>query len=126
MHMNHAVVRIDHHSAEIFEFDSEQVVSRRVNEQLHATRQHGSEVRSQHEFFAAVCDSVQGIGSLLIAAHHTAQADFRHYVEKHRPEVAARIAGWETVDQETDHQLVAMARRYFPLHARMAEPMKPV
>ena len=38
---------------------------------------------------------MEGIAEVLVAGSHTAQADFRHYVEKHRPEVAQRIVGWE-------------------------------
>ena len=57
---------------------------------------------------------------MLVFGTHTAQADFKHYVLKHRPETAKRIVAYETVDQPTEHQLVALARKYFLKFDRMA------
>ena len=51
---------------------------------------------------------------------HKAQADFRHYVEKHRTHLAPKIVGWETVDHPSEGQLAALARRFFVKHDRMA------
>ncbi|MBC7391939.1 stalled ribosome rescue protein Dom34 [Variovorax sp. GrIS 2.14] len=124
MSLFHAVVWVDHHTAQVLQFDAAQVLEKQVKAHEHYTRQHGSEVRSEHEFFGAVCDAMQGITEVLIAGSHTAQADFRHYVEKHRPEVAHHIVGWETTGNLTTHELVALARRYFTTHAGMAKPMK--
>ncbi len=50
---------------------------------------------------------------------HTAIADLRHYVEKHRPHAVPRMVGYEVVDHPTDHQLVALARSHFLRHDRM-------
>jgi hypothetical protein len=50
----------------------------------------------------------------------TGLADFRHYVEKHRPAVATQIVGWEHSDRPTENQLVALARQYFLKYDRMA------
>lgn len=120
----HAVVWIDHHTAKILQFDASQVLAQQVSEHVHCTRQHGSNVRSEHEFFSEVCDATKGIAEVLVVGSHTAQADFRHYVEKHRAEVALRIVGWETVGHMSTSELFAMARRYFSVHAGMATPMK--
>jgi inhibitor of KinA sporulation pathway (predicted exonuclease) len=116
----HAVVRVDHHQAEILQFDAEHVEAGRVKAHSHATAQHGSEVRSVHEFFAHVCDALAGIPEVLVTGSKTGLADFRHYVEKHRPALAPQIAGWEAVDHPTDKQLVALARQYFLKHDRMS------
>lgn len=113
MSTHHAIVRIDHQTAQILQFDSEHVESSKVKAHADHTRQHGSNVRTEHEFFGEVCDAVAGIPQILIAGSHTAQADFRHYVEKHRPQLSPQIVGWETVDQPTEGQLVAMGRKYF-------------
>ena len=124
MSLFHAVVWVDHHTAQVLQFDATQVLEKQVKAHEHYTRQHGSEVRSEHEFLSAVCDAMQGVNEVLIAGSHTAQADLRHYVEKHRPAVAQHITGWETTGQLTTHELVALARRYFSTHAGMATPMK--
>jgi hypothetical protein len=109
----HAVVRIDPHQAEILQFDAEQVQASKLKAHSHPTAQHGSEVRAVHEFYAQVCDA-------LITGSKTGLADFRHYVEKHRPALAPHIAGWETVDHPSDKQLVALARAFFLKHDRMS------
>lgn len=124
MSLFHAVVWADHHSAQILQFDATQVLEQQVKSHVHYTRQHGSKVRSEHEFFGDVCDALAGITEVLVAGSHTVQIDFRHYVDKHRPDVANQIVDWQTLDHPSTNELVALARRYFSTHAGMAAPMK--
>ena len=124
MSLFHAVAWVDHHAAQVLQFDAAQVLAQQVREHAHCTRQHGSNVRSEHEFFGEVCDAMKGVAEVLVAGSHTAQTDFRHYVEKHRPKLAQHIVGWETVGHMSTNELIALARRYFSLHAGMATPMK--
>jgi len=91
---------------------------------VHYTRQRGSEVRSEHEFFGEVCDALKDVAQVLVVGSHTAQADVPHYVEKHRAEVARLIVGWETAGRPSTNELVALSRRFFSTHERMAAPMK--
>ncbi len=120
MSLFHAVVWTDHQSAQVLQFDAEHVLANKVRMHTHHTRQHGSAVRSQHEFYAEVCEALEGIGEVLVTGSHTAIADFRHYVDKHRPGTAARIVGYEATALPSDNQLVALARKYFLKHDRMA------
>lgn len=115
----HTVVLIDHQQASIQRFDAETVEAAHVRSRHHETRQHGSGVRSQHEFFAEVCDALARDAAILVTGGHTAQADFRHYVDKHRPALAPHIAGWQTVDHPSDGQLLAQARKFFAGFDRM-------
>lgn len=115
----HAVLRIDHHGAELQQFDAEHVQSQTLKAHNHPTAQHGSGVRTEHEFFGRVCDALQGIPEVLVAGSHTALADFRHYVDKHRPALAPHLAGFEPVGPLSDKQLVALARQFFLKHDRM-------
>src|SRR6185503_6735777 len=94
--------------------------TQKVKAHTHHTRQHGSSVRTEHEFFGEVCDALAGIAEVLVTGSHTAQADFRHYVDKHRVPLAKHIVAWETVDHPTDNQLLAIARQYFVKHGDMA------
>lgn len=119
MTMFHAVVWLDHHSANILQFDAEHVQAEKVKASSRHTRQHGSEVRTEHEFFADVCGALQGIGEILVTGSKTAQADFKHYLEKHRPNQVASVVGYETVDHPSDKQLIALARQYFLKYDRM-------
>ena len=120
MSLFHAVVWIDHHTAQVLQFDAEHVEAQKVKSSGHHTKQHGSAVRTEHEFFGEVCDALAGINEVLVAGSHTAQSDFKHYVEKHRPALLAQIVGYETVDHPSENQLVAMARKYFLKFDRMA------
>ncbi|EHR69712.1 hypothetical protein BurJ1DRAFT_0833 [Burkholderiales bacterium JOSHI_001] len=122
----HAVLWIDHHSAQLLQFDAEHVQASKIKAHSHHTRQHGSTVRTEHEFFAQVCDALAGIQEVLVTGSRTAQADFKHYIEKHRPAVGPQIVGYETVDQPSDNQLVAFARKYFLKYDRMAGTPTPM
>jgi stalled ribosome rescue protein Dom34 len=125
MPLHHAILHIDHLKAEVLQFDAEHLQTQKIKSRsqhaLHSqhSRQPGSEVRTQHEYFGEVCDALNGIAEILVAGGHTAQTDFRHYVEKHRPQIAKHIAGWETVDHPSEGQLVALARKQFLQHDRM-------
>lgn len=119
MALFHAVVWIDHHSAQVLQFDTEHVEAQKVKSHAHHTRQHGSQVRAEHEFYAEVCGALDGISEVLVTGSHQAMADFRHYVEKHRAAVVPQIVGYEAVDHPSEKQLVAMARKYFLKYDRM-------
>ena len=116
----HAVVFIDHTQAQVLQFDAEHVQAEKVKTHTHQTRQHGSDVRSEHEYFGQVCDALNGIQEVLVTGPKTGLADFKHYADKHRPETAGRIVGYETVDHPSENQLVALARKYFLKYDRMA------
>jgi stalled ribosome rescue protein Dom34 len=120
MSLFHAVVELDHSQAQVLQFDAEHVQAQKVKAHSHYTKQHGSQVRSEHEFFGQVCDALDGIAEVLVAGSKTALADFKHYADKHRPQTAQRIVGYETVDHPTEGQLVALARQYFLRYDRMA------
>lgn len=115
----HAVIRIDHQKAQILQFNADSVELQKVHAHQHDTRHHNSTVRTEHEFFGEVCDDLADIGEVVVAGSHTATADFRHYVTKHRPAIAPRMVGWEIVDHPTDGQLVALAKKYFVKHDQM-------
>jgi hypothetical protein len=113
MPLSHAVVWTDHHNAQVLQFDADQVQAQAVRAHQHPTAQHGSGVRAEHEFFAEVCAALDGVQAVLVTGSHTTIADFRHYADKHRPQTALRIAGYEVVDHPSEKQLVALARAYF-------------
>ena len=113
-----AVILIDHHGAHIQHLAD--AGGETVKEHTHETRQHGSGVRSEHEFFSDVCAALSSFAEILVVGSHTAQADFRRYVDKHRPHLAKHLVGWETVDHPTGPQVLALARAFFEKFDRMA------
>ena len=120
MTLFHAVVWIDHQTAQILQFDAEHVQAQKIKSHVHHTAQHGSVVRTEHEFFAHVCDALAGIPEVLAVGPKTGLAAFQHYTAKHRPDAAKHIVGYEVVDHPTENQLVAAARKYFLKHDRMS------
>lgn len=120
MSLHHAVLLVDHQHAKILQFDAEHLQAQKVKAHSHHTNQHGSDVRTQHAFFGEVCEGLKGVGEVLVAGGHLAQTDFRHYVEKHRPQVAKLITGWETVDHPSEGQLLALAKKHFEKVDKMA------
>lgn len=120
MSLFHAVVWADHQSAQVLQFDPESVTVHKVKAHVHPTAQHGSQVRSEHEFFGELCDSLEGVTEVLVTGSRTTLADLRHYVDKHRPQTAGRIVGYEVVDHPSEKQLVALARQFFLENDRMS------
>lgn len=120
MRSSPAVVHLTHQAAHAIEFDDESSHATNLAQHAHATRQHGSGVRSEHEYFGAVCDLLEEFTRVVVAGGHTTLADFQHYVTKHRSRTAERIAAYEVVDHPTDNQLVAMARKRLEVLDRLA------
>jgi stalled ribosome rescue protein Dom34 len=120
MTLFHAVAWVDHQSAQIPQFDAEHIQAQKVKSHSHHTRQHGSSVRTEHEYYAEVCDALAGVSEVLMVGPKTGLADFRHYVDKHRASVDRQIVGWEVQERISEAQLVAMARQYFLKYDRMA------
>jgi len=122
MSHSHAVVWTGHQSAQVLQFDAAHMQAKKIRTHTHYTRQHGSTVRTEHEFFGEVCAALEGIAEVLVTGPHIALADFRHYADKHRPHTAARIVGYEVADHPSENELVATARKYFLKHDRMGIP----
>ena len=58
---SHAIVWLDHQHAQVLHFDDEKVLSsKKLKAHTIPTKQHGSKVRSEHEFFGEVCDATGG------------------------------------------------------------------
>lgn len=119
MNIRHAVVWLDHQQARLLPLDAAQAEPRRLQAHRHPTAQHASAVRSEHEFFAAVCDALGDAAAVLAVGPHMALADFERYVAKHRPALMPRIAAFQVVDHPSDAQLLAQARAFFIAHDRM-------
>ena len=117
----HALVHVDHHCAHIVQFGSDQVRMHKVKEQLHLHSAHEKNERARHAFFAKVCDDLQGIAQVLVVGGHTSLADFRNYVEKHRPHAHAQLAGYQVIDHPSQNELLALARTWFSQRELMAD-----
>jgi stalled ribosome rescue protein Dom34 len=113
----HALVWLDHHHAEILQFDATQVLAQQVKSDVHYTRHHDSKTRSEHEFFAEICEALADVDQLLVVGSPVAQAEFRRYVDKFRPLVAARVVHVQTLGHPSNSEMIGLARRYFSAHS---------
>lgn len=117
----HAVVFVDHHSAQVVRFGREQAQDHNLHDSQHVTHQHASGVRSEHDLFGEVCDDLDGVTQVLITGGRQGLAKFRDFVATHRPQTAKHIAGYEMVGHPSEKQLVVIARKYFAQHDRMVD-----
>ncbi len=112
MSPSHAVVRIDHHRAQVLQFDTEPLQVIKVQSHTNDT-QRGGDMSSELQFFGEVCDELAGIKKVVVTGTDAALSDFRRFVESSRAPLVSQIVGWEMIDRPNDGQSVAFARRYF-------------
>ena len=113
MPFSHATAWIEHSGAHIIQFDADLSSEHRVKQHSRYTRQHGNQVRGQHEFFGEICEALSGIKAVLVVGHHEPETAFRQYVSKHRPALALHIVGWEIVDAPTEPEVLKLSREFF-------------
>jgi len=123
----HAVVWIDHHEARVFHFnadDAERAVvhphepTRHIHHKAHSIGS-GHSPEDQH-FFHAVVEAIGTAGAVLIGGPANAKHELFKHIQRHEPQLMARISGVETLDHPTDRELLAHARQYFRAADRMA------
>jgi stalled ribosome rescue protein Dom34 len=116
----HAVVWLDHNQAQVVQFDDEHVQTQRVKAHHHHTRQHGDDARFAKVYFGGVARSLAGVHEVLVVGPGQARDEFRKYCDEHRKDIARCIVDSQPVDHPSEHQLVALARRYFHKYDLMA------
>jgi hypothetical protein len=123
----HAVVWIDHHEARVFHFSADDVERAVVHPARPTQHIHhkANSVGSGHsaedqEFFGAVVEAVGAAGAVLIGGPASAKHELYKHIQRHAPQLLARIAAVETLDHPSDGELIAHARQYFRAADRMA------
>ena len=101
----HAVVWTDHQSAQVLQFDAEHVLAQKIRTHTYHTAQHGSAVRSEHEFFGEICDALDGIGEVLVTGSHTAIAVTTPTSIGRTPRAASSLTKWWTIRARTSLSL---------------------
>ena len=118
---HHAVLWIDHTTARIVQFDAEHVQVDTVRTHKHHGKPPPHGEHGNPEFFNEVCNSLEGIAEVLVVGPQTGISDFKHFAEKHRPQITDQLVAFEPLAQCSEGQLVAMAREFFTKYDRMAE-----
>ncbi len=122
----HAVVWIDHQSAQVLQFDPEHVEAQRIKAHSHHSRQHGNDARHERAFFQQVSEALKGVREILVVGPGIARDALRKHCTAHAPEIARAIVDSQACDHPSEAQLVALARQYFLKHDRMAGTPTPM
>lgn len=114
----HAVVWMDHSEAHVVMFDREHVQAQRIKSRSH--HKHQGKAEDMASFFADIAQGLADTSEVLLAGPGLVRNQFRDWVAKHHPAIAAAVVDSVAADHPTDAQLVAMARQYFKKFDNMA------
>jgi stalled ribosome rescue protein Dom34 len=119
-HHFHAVVWIDHAEARIFEFGTGGIEKHHVRAEDrpgHIHHKAGTpgpgHDHEDKKFFDAVAAMLKPNHEILVVGHGPAKTAFAHYARDHKPDLARHIMGVEAVDQPSEGELLAFARKFF-------------
>jgi stalled ribosome rescue protein Dom34 len=123
---SHAIVWLDHTKAKVLFFNADddsvaivRAASPRSHIHTKAGSASGEHLHGDTAYFAEITATLAPVRTFLVVGPSTAREEFADYLREHRPELAARLAGSERLDKESDGQLLAYARLYFRRHDRM-------
>ncbi len=127
----HAVVWLDHAEAHVMHFTSEDVEkfsAHASDRHPHLHHKRGS-VGAGHQagephYFDRIAALLAGVGEILVVGPGSAKLELVRHLDRHQPELGAKVLGVETVDHPTDAQVVAHARKYFIAKDRMLGHVK--
>jgi hypothetical protein len=130
----HWLLVIDHHEARLFRSEMHGAVPQKLlphepdryfrHEQNSQNLSRGKEKPDPNSFFAPIAQALRTVGQLLIfgtgKGHSSEMDQFVAWLKTHHPELAGRIIGSLTVDENhlTDGQLLAKAREFYENRAR--------
>lgn len=117
--MTAKVVFIDHDHAHIYSLGQD--AAKNVNLTKHEVRHHTSHDAAKKKDSSAlyhdVAAQLKAATEVLVIGHGTAKDQFVHHVkDHHHQDLAKKIVGVETVDNPTDNQVMALARKFFKAH----------
>jgi len=114
-----AIVFIARHLAKVFHVSATDDVKLLI-EHTSARRRHhqadhedGTKHAVDEEFLHRIVASLDHAGHTLIAGPGNSKFELQTYMERYKPDLAARISGVETLDDAKDSSIVAMARQFF-------------
>jgi stalled ribosome rescue protein Dom34 len=127
-----AIIFIDRHLAKVFHVSATDDVKLLIEHTSAQRRHHRAdhEDSTQHavddEFLHRIVASLDHAGHTLIAGPGNSKFELQTYMQRHKPDLAARISGVETLENATDSGIVEMARRFFRERGhRHATPPQP-
>lgn len=116
------VVWIDHAVASLVHVEKDEAgVAKAPTSQVQrlSAKPPSSDVPSRHvrrdakDFFRKVKRELKGADRILIVGPSNAKLDFLRFIGKRSNSMESRVVGIETLDDSSDEQLLAYAKRYF-------------
>jgi stalled ribosome rescue protein Dom34 len=114
-----AIVFIDRHEAKVFNFNARDEV-KLVFTHASARRKHheadhedGTKHARDDVFLQSIVASLDERAFTLIVGPGNSKFELQTYMKNHRPELAARISGVESLDDPGDSGILALARGFF-------------
>lgn len=122
----HAIVWLDHQRAKVLFFNSDADSATDIRAASPASHIHtkagspsGVHLHGDPTYFSEIAEMLSPARTFLVVGPSMAKDEFVDYLREHRPLIAARCAGSEPSDKESDGQLLAFARHYFHRRDRM-------
>ena len=126
---SHAVVWIDHHEARVIYFTADDADEKTVHpdhpsHHLHhrAGSPSGTHDKGEPSFYHDVANALGEAREFLVVGPSTAKTEFVTWLHGHSPALAGRLFGVEPLQQMSDGQVVAEARRFFKKADRIRPP----
>ena len=120
MARNHCVVWIDNVEARIFSFDREDIDSETLHPAhppRHLHHKAGSfgsgKAETDERFLQNVTKALGESHAIVIVGPGNAKLDLARYIQHNHPGMIEKLFGVDSLDQPTNREVVAYARKYF-------------
>jgi stalled ribosome rescue protein Dom34 len=122
----HAIVWIDHQNATAWHFsptaqEETKVHAKDQHQRVHSRKtEHGGHRSSaDHHFFDDVAKALSGAHEILVIGPAQSKMEFAAYLRDKYPPLGKAIVAVESADHPTDAQVLAYARKHFPMLDRL-------
>jgi hypothetical protein len=129
MALFHAAVWLDHQEARIFGLGGDEVEHEVVHS--HAPHVHARSpiegdrrVHDQPAYFQAIAEKLAQVREILLMGPAGTKDEFKAYLDRHDPGLAARVVGVETVGRHSEGETIAIARGAFMRIDRMTPQLQ--
>ncbi len=114
-----AVIFIDRREAKVFHFSADDEVKLGFLHTSAQRRHHladhedGTKHAVDDEFMHGIVGALDHTGQTLITGPGNSKYELQKYIQHHAPDLAARLAGVETLDDPRDSAILGLARHFF-------------
>jgi stalled ribosome rescue protein Dom34 len=121
----HAAVWIDHRLAHIYKLNSGNVTTKIIRNPDTGRIHHkagsigAGHSRNNQAYFEALATELADAKAILILGPAQTKDEFKSFLESHLTSLNAKVVGVETLDRETDKEVIAFARKLFSRSDRM-------